>query len=114
MTEATRRIKGMAEREAAVRQYRRSKYADWMDGILSQARGLVLDLGCGDGDVLLFPSFYEGFGLPALEAMACGCPVVGSNLTSVPEVVGEAGMLVDPKDDERMADAITKVITDDE
>ncbi len=45
-----------------------------------------------------FPSLYEGFGLPPLEAMACGTPVVASNASSVPEVVGEAGLLVEPKD----------------
>ena len=45
----------------------------------------------------VLPSFYEGFGLPPLEAMACGAPVVTSNLSSLPEVVGEAGVLVDPK-----------------
>ena len=49
-------------------------------------------------DVFVFPTLYEGFGLPPLEAMACGTPVIASNLTSVPEVVGDAGILVDPID----------------
>ena len=49
-------------------------------------------------DVFLFPSLYEGFGLPPLEAMACGTPVVASNATSLPEVIGDAAVLVDPED----------------
>lgn len=53
-----------------------------------------------------FPSHYEGFGLPVLEAMACGTPVVASRASSLPEVVGDAGMQVDPDDTERLASAL--------
>ena len=49
-------------------------------------------------DILIYPSFYEGFGLPPLEAMACGCPVITSNTSSLPEVVGDAGIMVDHND----------------
>ncbi|MBN2394012.1 MAG: glycosyltransferase family 4 protein [Anaerolineae bacterium] len=61
----------------------------------------------------IFPSIYEGFGLPPLEALACGTPVVGSNASSLPEVVGDAGVLVDPADVDGMADALIRLLTDD-
>ncbi|HTP10293.1 MAG TPA: glycosyltransferase family 1 protein [Anaerolineae bacterium] len=61
----------------------------------------------------LYPTLYEGFGLPALEALACGVPVVGSNASSVPEIVGDAGILVEPKDARAMAGALIAVCTED-
>jgi glycosyltransferase involved in cell wall biosynthesis len=64
-------------------------------------------------DVFVYPSLYEGFGLPVLEAMACGCPVIASNASSLPEVVGEAGLLVDPYDVEALAQAMTTVLEND-
>ncbi len=64
--------------------------------------------------LLVLPSFYEGFGLPPLEAMACGTPVVVSNVSSLPEVVGDAGLLVDPEDAPGLAVAIWRVLTDEE
>ncbi len=60
-----------------------------------------------------YVSLYEGFGLPPLEAMACGTPVVASNTTSVPEVVGDAGLLVDPYKVADIAAALERVLTDD-
>lgn len=57
-------------------------------------------------DVFVYPSLYEGFGLPPLEAMACGCPVITSNTSSLPEVVGNAGIMVDPYDVDELAGAI--------
>ncbi|HID89280.1 MAG TPA: glycosyltransferase family 1 protein, partial [Anaerolineae bacterium] len=60
----------------------------------------------------LFPSRYEGFGLPPLEALACGTPVVGSDAASLPEVVGDAGVLVDPDDAEGMAGAVIQLAED--
>ncbi|MBW4575391.1 MAG: glycosyltransferase family 4 protein [Aphanothece sp. CMT-3BRIN-NPC111] len=63
-------------------------------------------------DVFVYPSYYEGFGLPVLEAMTLGTPVVTSNTSSLPEVAGDAALLVDPNDPTQLADAILKVISD--
>lgn len=62
--------------------------------------------------VFAYPSLYEGFGLPPLEAMACGAPVVSSNRSSLPEVVGQAGLLVDPTDTAALTAALRRVLTD--
>ncbi len=62
--------------------------------------------------VFILPSFYEGFGLPPLEAMACGIPVITANTSSLPEVVGDAAVMVDPYDIEEMAKAMYTVFTD--
>lgn len=64
-------------------------------------------------DLFVFPSIYEGFGLPPLEAMACGCPVITSNTSSLPEVVGDAGVTVDPYDSDALANEMDYILTDD-
>ena len=64
--------------------------------------------------VVTMPSLYEGFGLPPLEGMASGVPVVVSDTTSLPEVVGDAGILVNPEDAESIADGLTRALTDNE
>ena len=63
--------------------------------------------------LFVFPSFYEGFGFPPLEAMARGCPVVVSNVASLPEICGEAALYVDPRSVDSIANAMIKVITDE-
>lgn len=63
-------------------------------------------------ELFVFPSLYEGFGMPILEAMACGAPVITSSTTALPEVAGDAALLVDPQDAEALAEAMTRVIQD--
>ena len=63
--------------------------------------------------VFVFPSIYEGFGIPPLEAMACGCPVVCADVASIPEVVGDAAELVDPFMEESIAQGIWRVLSDE-
>lgn len=89
---------------------------------LGFADGQVKQIG-GDDSILgslykhahafVYPSLYEGFGLPPLEAMAQGCPVASSNTSSMPEVVGDAAVLFDPADTEDMRAAIERVVYDD-
>ena len=61
----------------------------------------------------VFPSIYEGFGLPPLEAMACGAPVVTSNISSLPEIAGDAAILVDPYEPQSIAEGITRAVSDE-
>ncbi len=94
-------------------------------------RKLVDELGLGDrvrftgyvtdeelpalytgADCLVMPSLYEGFGFPVLEAMACGTPVVCSNVSSLPEVAGSAALLVDPRDEEALLAGVRRVLTE--
>jgi len=63
-------------------------------------------------DFFVYPSFYEGFGMPALEAMACGCPVITSNTSSLPEVIGDAGIMIDPYSMKELEDAMLRLAKD--
>ena len=63
-------------------------------------------------EFLIYPSFYEGFGLPPLEAMACGTPVIASNVTSVPEVCQNSAILVNPHDVDELSYSMERVLTD--
>lgn len=65
-----------------------------------------------NADVFLYPSYYEGFGLPVLEAMTLGAPVITSNTSSLPEVAGDAALLIDPHDPMQLAEAMLKMISD--
>jgi glycosyltransferase involved in cell wall biosynthesis len=63
-------------------------------------------------DVFVYPSHYEGFGLPVLEAMTLGAPVISANTSSIPEVTGDAAILIDPNEPIELAEAILKIISD--
>lgn len=100
----------------------------WLDqeinqlyGELSQKHSIIRTGYVGEADmpalfsgasVFAYPAFYEGFGMPPLEAMACGTPVVTANNTSLPEVVGDAGLLVDAHNIDDIAGALTSVLND--
>jgi glycosyltransferase involved in cell wall biosynthesis len=64
-------------------------------------------------ELFVFPSLYEGFGLPPLEAMACGTPVITSDRPSLPEVVGEAGLMVEATDSQELAEAMERALMDE-
>jgi len=65
-----------------------------------------------NASVFIYPSLYEGFGIPLIEAMACGCPIITSNISSIPEVVGDTALLFNPKDPKDLAKQIDKIIND--
>jgi glycosyltransferase involved in cell wall biosynthesis len=101
-TEAKKRI--LAEAAAAGAQDR-IRFLDYV-------RDEDLPVLYSGATLFCYPSLYEGFGLPVLEAMACGTPVVASNTTSLPEVAGQAAILVDPTDCEELAAALDLVLDD--
>jgi alpha-1,3-rhamnosyl/mannosyltransferase len=81
----------------------------WLDRLTDH--GQLRDLYAGAG-VFVFPSLYEGYGIPVLEAFASNVPVVASNTTSLPEVAGDAALLVDPSSSGAIADAMRILATD--
>ncbi len=66
----------------------------------------------GAARAFIFPSLYEGFGFPVAEAMACGCPVITATVSSMPEVAGDAALLVDPLDVSAIGSAMGKILTE--
>ncbi len=93
----------------AVHQHQLHKYVRFLGYLPEETLAVMYRLA----GVFVFPSLYEGFGLPPLEAMASGTPVVTSNVSSLPEVAGGAALLVDPYDPVAIADGICKVLTDE-
>jgi glycosyltransferase involved in cell wall biosynthesis len=93
----------------AVHQHQLHKYVRFLGYLPEETLAVMYRLA----GVFVFPSLYEGFGLPPLEAMASGTPVVTSNMSSLPEVAGDAAVLVDPYDPQAIADGIYRVLTDE-
>jgi glycosyltransferase involved in cell wall biosynthesis len=93
----------------AVHRHQLHKYVRFLGYVPEQTLAVMYRLA----GVFVFPSLYEGFGLPPLEAMASGTPVVTSNVSSLPEVAGDAAMLVDPYDPSAIADGIHEVLTNE-
>ena len=93
----------------AVHRHQLHKYVRFLGYLPEETLGVMYRLA----GVFVFPSLYEGFGLPPLEAMASGTPVVTSNLSSLPEVTGDAAVLVDPYDPDAIAGGIERVLTDE-
>lgn len=88
-----------------------------IDGQVKQFRGITnsdLPKIYSGAKFFIYPSFFEGFGLPILESLSCGAPVVASNTSSLPEIVGSAGVLIDPENIEEMKLAMEKMLSDDE
>jgi len=93
----------------AVHKHQLHKYVRFLGYLPEETLAVMYRLAA----VFVFPSLYEGFGLPPLEAMVSGTPVVTSNVSSLPEVAGDAAMLVDPYDPHAIADGIYTVLTDE-
>jgi glycosyltransferase involved in cell wall biosynthesis len=92
----------------AVHRWKLHKHVRFLGFVPDQTLAVLYRLA----GVFVFPSLYEGFGLPPLEAMASGTPVVTSNVSSLPEVAGEAALLIDPYDPESIAEGLRRVLTD--
>jgi glycosyltransferase involved in cell wall biosynthesis len=94
---------------AQVRQLRLEERAHFTDYLPQEDLPVLLT----GAQAFVLPSLYEGFGFPVLEAMACGTPVICSNVSSLPEVAGDAAMLVDPLDTGQLAEAMHRLLADD-
>ena len=102
-------ISKYASLRRAVHRYGLHKYVRFLGYLPEETLAVMYRLA----GVFVFPSLYEGFGLPPLEAMASGTPVVTSNVSSLPEVAGDAAVLVDPYDASAIADGIHDVLTNE-
>lgn len=96
-----------AELDRTLKQYDKSKII-----LTGYVKDEELPKLYSDALMFIYPSLYEGFGLPVLEAMKCGCPVITSNTSSLPEVIGNAGIKIDPNSDEELINAYEKFYYD--
>ncbi len=108
--ETTPGLPGRAAIAAAIERWDLEREVVWLGHVPDDDLPGLYNLA----DLLVMPSLYEGFGLPPLEAMACGTPVVTSDASSLPEVVGDAGLMAPPRDTRALADAIETALTDAE
>src|SRR6266496_1885161 len=102
-------ISRYASLRRAVHRHQLHKYVRFLGYLPEETLAVMYRLA----GVFAFPSLYEGFGLPPLEAMASGTPVVTSNVSSLPEVAGDAAILVDPHDPQAIAHGISRLLTDE-
>ena len=93
----------------AVHRYQLHRHVRFLGFVSAETLQILYRLA----SAFVFPSLYEGFGLPPLEAMASGTPVVTSNVSALPEVVGDAAMLVDPEQADAIADGVIRVLSDE-
>ena len=98
-----------AKLRRAVHRYQLHRYVRFLGFVPDDTLQILYRLA----RAFVFPSLYEGFGLPPLEAMASGTPVITSNVSALPEVTGTAAVLVDPRDRDGIADGICRVLEDD-
>ncbi len=97
------------ELQTRIRKYEDRGEVRWLGYVPAE----ILPMLYSGARMLVYPSLYEGFGLPVLEAMASGIPVITSNQASLPEVAGEAGIMVDPRDGDALREAMLRLIEDD-
>jgi alpha-1,3-rhamnosyl/mannosyltransferase len=98
------------EIHVAIERARREQWLRYFGYIPEEDLPLIY----GGARVFIYPSFYEGFGLPVLEAMASGVPVVAANSTSIPEVAGDCALLVEPNAIGELADAVERSLDDED
>jgi glycosyltransferase involved in cell wall biosynthesis len=94
----------------AIKKWNIESRVHWVGYVPDQERVLFYN----GADFLVYPSWYEGFGMPLLEAMQCGCPVIASNVSAMPEVLGEAGLLIDPGQPEDLRQAMLRMALEPE
>ena len=109
----THRLVSFCERPFSAEELAMIKAAGIPEGCVLSASGddEVLARYYAGAEALVFPSLYEGFGIPLVEAMCCGCPIIASNVSSLPEIAGDAAIYFDPKDVTSIEKALLSVVS---